>query len=350
MDSFEKHIRRIGEFDGQLVIGARDFNAKTNRTGKGKPSSGAMTDEYRSAITDTENDRFQRKPDVWEDVDECPVCGSRNRDFYLARFALDIYRCADCDHRYMSPRIKFDVLSEMYGSDKTAAEIYTSPLQIEIDQKKYGYGVELIDTFVTGSRNKIMDIGCGAGVFLQVAHAEGWKRCIGVDLNKLYKSRYEDIDGIQFIMAAFENLSPDVVGNDYQCISMWSVLEHLYDLPGALAQVHRLLADGGVFFVLVPNVISLATRLMREKSPCFNWKHVSHFTPDSLRRLMTDNGFEEVHMETVITEIDNIKSYMSGEHPYEGFGDPDGLFDFITPEYIHRNMLGSRMIGIFRKS
>ena len=75
---------------------------------------------------------------------------------------------------------------------------------------------------------------------------------------------------------------------------------------------------------------------------------MSHFTRGSLERLMTSCGLATVHFETVITEIDNVKSYLSGEYPYHGYGDPDGLFDFITPEYIHRNFLGSRMIGIFR--
>ena len=40
---------------------------------------------------------------------------------------------------------------------------------------------------------------------------------------------------------------------------------------------------------------------------------------------------------------------MSGEHPYHGFGDPENLFNFITPEYIHENMLGSRLISIYKK-
>ena len=39
---------------------------------------------------------------------------------------------------------------------------------------------------------------------------------------------------------------------------------------------------------------------------------------------------------------------MSGEYPYHGYGDPEKLFDFITPEYVHKNFLGSRMIGIFK--
>ena len=129
---------------------------------------------------------------------------------------------------------------------------------------------------------------------------------------------------------------------------MWNVLEHLYDIQTIVSDVKQMLKPGGLFFVMVPNIESLASRIIRERSPTFNWKHVSHFTRGSLERLMTSCGLATEHFETVITEIDNVKSYLSGEYPYHGYGDPDGLFDFITPEYIHRNFLGSRMIGIFR--
>jgi hypothetical protein len=88
---------------------------------------------------------------------------------------------------------------------------------------------------------------------------------------------------------------------------------------------------------------------MREKSPTFNWKHVCHFTPKSLDRLMHAHGLARIHFETVITEIDNIKSYMAGEYPYHGHGDPEHLFDFITPDYLYRHHLGSRQIQVFRK-
>ena len=63
---------------------------------------------------------------------------------------------------------------------------------------------------------------------------------------------------------------------------------------------------------------------------------------------MTLHGFQSVHIETAISEIDNVKSYLSGEYPYHGYGDPDHLFDFITPKYLHDNLLGSRLIGVFR--
>jgi hypothetical protein len=65
---------------------------------------------------------------------------------------------------------------------------------------------------------------------------------------------------------------------------------------------------------------------------------------------MAQNGLEQIHLETAITEIDNVKSYLSGAEPYGGYGDPEKLFEFITPKYLHENLLGSRLIGIFRNA
>ena len=53
-------------------------------------------------------------------------------------------------------------------------------------------------------KNKILDIGCGAGYFLDVSFKNGWKKCIGVDINNRYKKGYEDINGVQFINSPIE--------------------------------------------------------------------------------------------------------------------------------------------------
>jgi 2-polyprenyl-3-methyl-5-hydroxy-6-metoxy-1,4-benzoquinol methylase len=309
-----------------------------------------MTREQSLVVTDSGVDRYRRNDGQWEAVERCPVCGSGERSPLLSRYGVEIRRCDSCQHRYLSPRVRFDVAMSLYADDKTAADIYTQPLQIETDEIKYRYGLDLLAQLEPPGRERLLDIGCGAGIFLRTAEAAGWRQCVGIDVNERYAGIYRDTPGVQFINSTFESLEPKKVGTDYDCISMWSVLEHLYDLHGILRSVKSILRQRGLLFILVPNADSLATRLIRALSPTFTWKHTSHFVPASLRRLMEMHRFECVHMETVITEIDNIKSYMSGEYPYHGYGDPAGLFDFITPEYIHRNLLGSRLIGIFRNA
>jgi len=349
IDSFEQRLTAKNRFDGNLLHGARDFHAKTNRSGKGRPSSGHLIPEHAKLVEDTGVERYRRKEGLWEAVDICPVCDGKEHEHFLSRMGLEIYRCKNCTHRYLNPRVKFEVAERVYRDDKTASDIYTQPLQIEIDEIKYQYGIDLIDQLNPPARDKILDLGCGAGVFLKIAQKNGWRQCVGVDINERYGNIYKATDDIQFINASFERLEPGKLGSDYDAISMWSVLEHLYDLHSILDSLIAMLKPKGLLFILVPNVESLATRLMRGMSPCYAWKHLSHFSPQSLVRLMERHELEKIFHETVITEIDNIKSYMSGEYPYHGYGDPAHLFDFITPAYIHQNMLGSRQIAVFQK-
>lgn len=351
INNVDERLKIKNCFDGNLVYGAKKFHTDTNRSGEGKPSSGGLIKEHAKVVIDTENERYQRKDGLWEDVENCPVCGNDSREFFLHRMGLEIYRCKNCTHRYLNPRIKFDEAVKIYSDDSTASDIYKSPIQKEIDNIKYTYGLKIIEKLNPPSKNKIMDLGCGTGLFLKIAQENGWTECIGIDANSNYSDGYiaDGKAGLKYINTTFESLDINKVGQEYDCISLWNVLEHLYDLAGIVNSMREILKKDGLIFIMVPNVESLITRLSREMSPTFNWKHVSHFSPASLKKLFELNGFEEVFFETVITEIDNIKSYMSGEYPYHGYGDPKGLFDFITPEYIHKNNLGSRMIGVYKK-
>ena len=350
INSAETCLDAKNQFDGNLRFGAKKFHRETNRSGEGKPADGGLGREHAKIVKDTGLDRFQRVGDFWEEVNECPVCSSKDRSFFLQRMGLDIWRCSFCSHRYQHPRISFDKACELYGDDKTASDIYTQPTQKDIDRIKYQYGLDLIDQLNPPGRERIMDLGCGAGVFLEVALLSGWETCVGIDANNRYADIYQEANGIQYIQSSFERLDRERLGKEYDCITLWNVLEHLFDLKGIIAEIKRMLKPGGLLFIMVPNVESMATRLIREKSATFNWKHVSHFSPNSLRVLMSRHKLECVHIETAISEIDNVKSYMSGEYPYHGYGDPDHLFDFITPEYLHRNLLGSRLIGVFRNA
>lgn len=351
INDFSSRLEAKNEFDGHLVYGSRNFHLSTNRSTAKKdgPADGKMHHEQADVVEDTEQERYQRVPEFWEDVNECPICGSKHRKFALSRFALDIYECDNCTHRYMHPRIKFDKLITLYAKDYTATKVYSSEPQQDIDGVKSTYGLSLLEKLNVPDKGRIMDLGCGSGKFLATAKSLGWKECIGVDANPTFQDIHDEVNGVKFIYSSFETLDTEAIGDGYSAITLWNVLEHLYDLKSIVRQVRSLLKENGLLFIMVPNVESLATRLIREKSATFNWKHVAHFSPLSLEKLMKDAGFETALMETSISEIENVKSYLNGKWPYSGYGDPEGLFDWITPEYIHKNMLGSRIIGVFRK-
>jgi Predicted O-methyltransferase len=161
--NFAERLKIINSFDGNLVFGSKSFNLSTNRTGKG-PSNGLPTKELLEIMDDTKKDRFLRKSVGWVAKEECNVCGSRNRFFLLNRLGLTYYKCKDCSHIYQDPILSESAASNLYSKEETTTKIYKSSNQQEMDEIKFSYGVDLINSFVKKeSRKSILDIGCGAG-------------------------------------------------------------------------------------------------------------------------------------------------------------------------------------------
>ena len=78
--------------------------------------------------------------------------------------------------------------------------------------------------FCKSKEKKIIDVGCGSGLFLDHMNNNGWSQCVGLDINKNYHDTYSKIKGVQKINSTFEDIKPDKVGSDYDCVSLWVFL------------------------------------------------------------------------------------------------------------------------------
>ncbi len=345
----EVRLKEKNKFDGNLIFGARKFHEITNRLGAGKPMNLELTPEWKLCVDDTGKERYQRKGNIYEPVSECPLCGNKERRYLVSRFGLDIYRCPECTVGYLDPRIKYKRIHKIYWSDETSANIFTTDAQSQVDEIKYDYGLNLAKEWGLPGKKKVLDIGCGTGLFLKRAQKFGFDDCVGIDPNKLYLKCYEKVEGIRFYSTDFESLKLDELGDNFDCMSMWSVLEHIYDPVKFFTRMNKLMKKGGIFLIFVPNTNALSTRLFRGQSPIFVWKHVTYWTVDSLKFFMEKMGYKVELVETVISEIGNIRNYLAWDHQYAGTHENDTTFDFITPEFIHKNLMGSRLMGVFRK-
>ena len=89
--------------------------------------------------------------------------------------------------------------------------------------------------------------------------------------------------GIEVIREPF--LEHDFGGRQFDAITLWAVLEHLVQPREFLAKAAGLLRAGGFCFVLVPNLNSLAIRLLGRKYRYVMPDHVNYFTAATLREL-----------------------------------------------------------------
>src|SRR5690606_2448910 len=80
-------------------------------------------------------------------------------------------------------------------------------------------------------------------------------------------------------------------------ITLWHVLEHLYNVENYIQEFKRVLTDDGTLFIAVPNASSYDAQKYKAYWSAYDLPiHLYHFTPKDIKALFTKNGFELVEM------------------------------------------------------
>jgi 2-polyprenyl-3-methyl-5-hydroxy-6-metoxy-1,4-benzoquinol methylase len=136
----------------------------------------------------------------------------------------------------------------------------------------------------------LLDIGCGTGEFLSACKKSGWQ-VAGVEPGE--KARKMAIENHQLEISdeAFLNTT-DL---RFDVITMWHVLEHVHDLNGRLDQVHTLLKQNGKLIIAVPNPTAADAKMYGPMWAAWDVpRHLYHFKPAVMKRLMSNHGFRHV--------------------------------------------------------
>lgn len=144
--------------------------------------------------------------------------------------------------------------------------------------------------FVAGGL--LVDVGCGTGGYLAEMRELGWT-VIGFEPSAGAGEAARERFGLDVRIATLEGA--DFADGSADVVTMRMVLEHVRDPRATLSEVHRILKPGGRLLLSVPNAGSLETRAFGP-----HWRgwelprHLSHFTPRTLRALLEEMGFTSV--------------------------------------------------------
>jgi 2-polyprenyl-3-methyl-5-hydroxy-6-metoxy-1,4-benzoquinol methylase len=323
-------LARKNAFDAALVMGTAQFNQKTGRLiGHEQPFSWAL-DPATGLIRP---DLVQARP--------CPICQTPPSRGLFVKDGFRHVKCQRCGLVYVSLILREDILEQYCRSETAWSAVLDSQPQQEMDRLKYQYGLDLVSWRLP--RRRLLDIGGGGGAFARLATEDGWQ-VTTLELNQESSKRLAS-QGLKVIVKHLE--MADLPSGGFDLISLWEVLEHLVDPGLTIREIRRLLAPGGLLLVLVPNVESLATRLLHEKSRTFGGhSHLNHFSPRTLESLLKKSGLAGLELETVITELGTINNHLAFEDAYAGSAEP--FSSALTPALIHENLWGSRLLAVAR--
>jgi SAM-dependent methyltransferase len=231
----------------------------------------------------------------------CSLCdGRRVQPLLRAPRGYHVVRCTRCGLLYRNPGVRperlGDLYSGRYGRFLTGGYATDRERRYRLVMNAYA------PLFEDGAGRRLLDFGCGAGQFLELAHQRGFEG-YGVDLSRdaVAKAR-ERPSGANAYLGAPTSV-PEIASGGFDLVTMWSVLAHLATPVEDLMSVRSLLTADGALLILTVNADSLLLKAHGARWGGFTPNHLKFYSPSTLPLLLRRAGFEAVVMRPMANDL-----------------------------------------------
>jgi SAM-dependent methyltransferase len=216
---------------------------------------------------------------------------------------LDVVDCAVCGFRHVVPLPTAEELDRLYREEYFSTEIpfYLDRYAEDADwwRLTYAHRFELLEELLPAGRRRLIDVGSGPGLFLEVGLARGWD-AVGVEPSR-QAAEHSRSRGCTVVESFFGSPETSDLG-PVDLVHSSLVLEHVADPAGILAAAYDALAPGGLLCVVVPNDFNPLQRALHEADGYEQWwvtphHHLNYFDGPSLEALFARCGFEPLARE-----------------------------------------------------
>jgi ubiquinone/menaquinone biosynthesis C-methylase UbiE len=137
--------------------------------------------------------------------------------------------------------------------------------------------------------NKVLDIGCGTGDFLNVCKKSG-KEIHGIEPDSKARNLAKEILKVEILHPDQSEKIPD---ESFDLITMWHVLEHVPDLKKQISELSRIIKKGGKVVIALPVYESYDAEVYKEKWAAWDVpRHLYHFNKAVINKMMLANDFK----------------------------------------------------------
>ena len=232
----------------------------------------------------------------------CPESRDRDRNQRFANAIRRLWkqdtgyflRCKACGFGFGYPFI---------GGDEEFYNIVHE--QSGYPKSRWEYDLTVNKFFKTTPVLKILDIGAGAGYFLDKVNCNFKFGMEGSETNRslLRQKGYQ-------VLAEDNNLIENN-RDSFNYITMFQVLEHISDFENILNTANYLLAAKGILIISVPDCDAMILQEKLTGYPDIFPNHISKWTPHCLELVLNKFGFKK---EQVIYEPSSIRKFFDSVH------------------------------------
>lgn len=167
---------------------------------------------------------------------------------------------------------------------------------------------EIVTRFgeTTHAAPRAFELGCATGRYLQRLQRIGWK-VTGVEPGIVPAATARDA-GLDVHCGTLDSCAMPAA--EFDLATAWLVLEHVPDCRHTLMQLFAILKPGGQLLISIPNAGCWEPRVFGRH--WYVWelpRHLHYFTPDSIRRLLTECGYTSIritHQRTMLNVVGSL--------------------------------------------
>ena len=249
------------------------------------------------------------------DIARCPLCGasvisrfmSAPDRFHWRHQEYELLRCSSCTYVWLDGPPKPEEMPVHYDEDYHRAIVTAGEKSAE---GRWRMQRERISQYKKSGA--LLDIGRSSGGFLGTMKANSWK-LYGIEMEQSTAERLRLATGAEVFIG--DAMDAPFATDSFDAITCFDVLEHVYNPRDFLSKVREWLKPDGIFYTTLPNIDSWEARLL---GTCWYGlelpRHLSHFSPRSLRYVMTSLGFQEIAIATPASSyVERSASYVCSE-------------------------------------
>ena len=221
------------------------------------------------------------------------------KDYSISGKSFSIWECANCTLRFTQDVPDSNSIGPYYKSENYISHTNTSRGFVnslyQIVRKRTLRQKRKLICKTTGKQSGILlDVGSGTGAFVNEMKQNGWE-VTGLepdeDARRVAKESFHcELKSTEELLSLSENA--------FDAITLWHVLEHVHDLNHYLQQFKKLLKPDGRLVIAVPNYTSFDASVYKEFWAAYDVpRHLYHFSPLSMKRLMDKNGMRIIEYE-----------------------------------------------------